>query len=87
MCYTDEQIENYLQIFQTLASSRGWGVPPPNRSIRCWNCHSDRFFVNLGYNICEECGVSLGHALGFYDQKEYDRFHFRTKSIYQRKYH
>lgn len=31
--------------------------------------------------------MSLGHALGFYDQREYDRFHFRKKSIYQRKYH
>lgn len=25
--------------------------------------------------------------LGFFDQKECERFHFRQKSIYQRKYH
>ena len=25
--------------------------------------------------------------LGYYDQKDYDRLHFRKKSIYQRKYH
>lgn len=25
--------------------------------------------------------------LGFFDLKEYERFHFRQKSIYQRKYH
>ena len=85
MSYTNEQIENYLQILQTLPSSGE--DTPPDGSIRCWNCHSDRFFVKLGYNICEECGVSLSHALGFYDQREYDRFRFRKKSIYQRKYH
>ena len=58
-----------------------------NRRIRCWQCQSDCFFVNSDYNICEECGVSNGHALGFFDQKDYDRLHFRKKSIYQRKYH
>lgn len=31
--------------------------------------------------------MSVGDALGFYDQREYDLFHFRKKSIYQRKYH
>ena len=32
--------------------------------------------------------MCLVHALGFFfDQKEYDRCHFRQKSIYQRKYH
>ena len=45
------------------------------------------FFVNLGYNICDSCGTTTGHVLGYYDQKDYDRLHFRKKSIYQRKYH
>lgn len=31
--------------------------------------------------------MSNGHALGYYDQREYERFHFRQRSIYQRKYH
>lgn len=31
--------------------------------------------------------MSQGHALGFFDQKEYERFHFRQKSIYQRTHH
>ena len=31
--------------------------------------------------------MSNGHVLGYYDQKEYDRLHFRKKSIYQRRYH
>ncbi|CAH3177348.1 unnamed protein product [Porites evermanni] len=40
-----------------------------------------------GYNICDSCGTTNGHVLGYFDLKEYDRFHFRKKSIYQRKYH
>ena len=37
--------------------------------------------------MCESCDSSNGHALGYYDMKEHDRFHYRRKSIYQRKYH
>ncbi|CAH3169886.1 unnamed protein product [Porites lobata] len=40
-----------------------------------------------GYNICDSCGSTNCHVLGYFDLKEYDRFHFRKKSIYQRKYH
>ena len=28
-----------------------------------------------------------GHVLGYWDLKEYNRFHYRKKSIYQRRYH
>ena len=28
-----------------------------------------------------------GHVLGYWDIKEYNRFHYRKKSIYQRRYH
>ena len=31
--------------------------------------------------------ASNGHVLGYYDQKDNDRLHFRKKSIYQRCYH
>ena len=37
--------------------------------------------------MCESCDSPNGHARGYYDMKEYDRFHYRKKSIYQRKYH
>ncbi|CAH3164872.1 unnamed protein product [Porites evermanni] len=40
-----------------------------------------------GYDICDSCGTTNGHVLGYFDLKEYNRFHFRKKSIYQRKYH
>ena len=65
----------------------GEALPPEDRYVRCKLCKGKQFFVKLGYNICEECSASQGHALRFYDEKEYDRFHFREKSIYQRKYH
>ena len=89
MRYTDEQIENYLQILQTLPSSRGvlGGGTPPNRRVRCRYCGCDRFWREMGYNWCEKCYMSNGHVLGYYDQKEYERFHFRQRSIYQRKYY
>ena len=37
--------------------------------------------------MCESCDSPNGYASGYYDLKEYDRFHYRKKSIYQRKYH
>ena len=86
MKYTDEQIENYLQILQTLPSREGGGTPP-DRRVRCRYCGCDRFWQEMGYNWCEDCHTSNGHVLGNYNQTEYERFHFRQRSIYQRKYH
>ena len=82
MCYTEEQVEKYREIINNYTNQTAEDV-----SINCWNCQSDCFFVNSGYKICEECGTTNGHVLGYYDQKDYDRLHFRKKSIYQRKYH
>lgn len=89
MTYTDEEIERYLGILHKHTERQ---EPTANHEVenthfRCWNCQSDRFFVESGYNRCESCGASNGHALGFFDKREYSRFHYRRKSIYQRKYH
>ena len=62
-------------------------VKNENKKLRCSNCQRDSFSIESGYNICEECGLTNGHVLGYFDLKEYDRFHFRKRSIYQRKYH
>ena len=89
--YSSQQIENYLEILKNYSANQeagdGEALPTEDRSVRCKLCKGKQFFVKLGYNIREECGASQGHALGFYGQTEYDRFHFRKKSIYQRKYH
>lgn len=86
MVYNKEQIENYLQILAKYSDNRE-AFPPEDRSVRCKLCQGTQFFVKSGYNICAECGMRQGQALGFYDQREYDRFHFRQKSIYQGKSH
>ena len=84
MCYTEEEIEKYLEILKNYNKQT---VKDENRKVRCRNCQSDSFFVESGYNIRDSCGSTNCHVLGYFDVKEYDRFHFRKKSIYQRKYH
>ena len=84
MSYTEEEIEKYLEIL------RSYNTQPEekeNKKVLCSNCQSDSFSIESGYNICDSCGTTNGHVLGYFDLKEYDRFHFRKKSIYQRKYH
>ena len=59
-----------------------------SKKPKCKNCQrSDCFSIYSGYKICKSCGTLNGHVLGYYDQKEKNRLHFRKKSIYQRKYH
>ena len=85
MSYTKEEIEKYLQILRSYNNSQSEGEVCTK--VRCSNCQSDSFLVDSGYNICDSCGSTNGHVLGYFDLKEYDRFHFRKMSIYQRKYY
>ena len=50
-------------------------------------CENPSFTILNGYRFCENCCITSGHVLGYFDPKEYDRLHFRKKSIYQRKYY
>ena len=86
MQYTKEQIKEYLDI---LLKYKNKTVENNEvKKAKCCNCQeSDCFSIYSGYKICESCGTLNGHVLGYYDKKEYDRLHFRKKSIYQRKYH
>ena len=84
MCYTEEEIERYLEILNNYKPK----VEEISKKTKCWSCQrSDRFSIYSGYKVCEECGGLNGHVLGYFDNKDYDRLHFRKKSIYQRKYH
>ena len=76
MCYTEEEIEKYLEILKNYNKQT---VEDENRKVRCRNCQSDSFFVESGYNICDSCGSTNCHVLGYFDLKEYDRFHFRRR--------
>ena len=87
MCYTEEQIERYLEILNSYTKRQVPSTNQEDNHFTCWNCQSDCFFVELGYYKCDSCGSSNGHALGYFDLKKYDRFHYRRMSIYQRKYH
>ena len=84
MSYTEDQKKKYLQILKSYNKKE---EEKENKKVVCSNCQSDSFSIELGYNICDSCGLTNGHVHGYFDLKEYDRFHFRKKSIYQRKYH
>ena len=83
MTYQEDQIKKYLEILHNYNKK----PVDVSRKAKCSNCQSDSFLVESGYNNCDSCGTTKGHVLGYFDFKEYDRFHFRKKSIYQRKYH
>ena len=85
MTYTKEEIEKYLEILRSYNNTQS--EEKANTKVRCRNCQSVSFSIETGYNICDSCGLTNGHVLGYFDLKEYDRFYFRKKSIYQRKYH
>ena len=90
-CFSEEEIKRYLGILHNYTN------PPEEKSIeaseasrrtKCCNCQRDDFFtIYSGFKLCENCGCQNGHVLGYFDNKDKDRLHFRKKSIYQRKYH
>ena len=86
MTYTKEEIEKYLEILRSYNNTQSEDADACKK-VKCSNCQSDSFTIELGYNVCDSCGLTNGHVLGYFDLKEYDRFHFRKKSIYQRNYH
>lgn len=81
MRYTNKQVELYFSYLNPQSTQES------DRRVRRRSCGCDRFWREMGYNWCEKCYMSNGHALGYYDQREYERFHFRQRSIYQGKYH
>ena len=85
MTYTEDQIKKYLEISHNYTSILSEEV---NLKAKCSNCeNSTSFTIDYGYKICDECGVANGHVLGFYDNKDFDRLHYRKKSVYHRKYY
>ena len=98
MAYTNKQhLEAYNEIMKKYRDHQqggSGGCNPPRIYTACVNpdCITNQqggleFYIESGFYMCESCDSLNGHALGYYDLKEYDRFHYRKKSIYQRKYH
>ena len=85
MPYSEKEIKKYKEILLKYTK------PPEkevSRKTRCWNCKRDHFFdIVSGFKICENCGCQNEYVLGYFDKKDFERLHFRKKSIYQRKYH
>ena len=85
MSYSEDQIKKYLEILHNYTKNLS---DEPNLKAKCTNCEKrTSFTIDFGYKICEECGSTNGHVLGYFDPKDYDRLYFRKKSIYQRKYY
>lgn len=87
MTYTEEEIEKYLKILKSYKNNQSENKENKENKVRCSNCQNDSFTIELGQNVCEECGLINGYVLGYFDIKEKDRFHFKKRSIYNRKYH
>ena len=82
---SEDQIKKYLEILHNYTKNN---LDEPKMQPPCSNCeNSENFAIYQGYKICEECGSTNGHVLGYFDPKEYDRLYFRKKSVYQRKYY
>ena len=84
MSYTEEEIKKYLNILYNY-NKRMQQITPKSKCYGCSNTES--FTVDSGLKVYDECGVSNGHVLGKFDIKDWDRLHYRKKSIYIRKYH
>ena len=85
MSYTEEEIKKYLDILHNYTSQP---VEEFSGKSKCSNCSNSEFFtIYSGYKICDECGTANGHVLGLFDLKDFDRLHYRKKSVYHRKYH
>ena len=85
MSYSEDQIKKYLEILHSYTKNLS---DEPNLKAKCTNCENrTSFTIDFGYKICEECGSTNGHVLGYFDSKDYDRLYFRKKSVYQRKYY
>ena len=85
MLYIEDQLKKYLGILGDYSINSS---DESNLKAKCSNCENrTSFTIDYGYKICDECGVANGHVLGFYDNKDFDRLHYRKKSVYQRKYY
>ena len=90
MVYTNEQISSYNEILNKYKNNSPSREVSGRRSPPCCGgglggCNPPSIY--LGQYVCEDCGVFNGYVLGYYDIKEKDRFFYKKKSIYNRKYH
>ena len=90
MSYTRHEIEKYLEVLKSSINNDSSPEIPSISNIivkpkKC--CENPQFIIWCGYRLCENCCTTSGHVLGYFDNKEYDRFHFQKKSVYQPNYY
>ena len=83
MPFTDNEIQNYLDILSTYTKS----PDKTDRKISCSNCQNTDFDLVAGFVFCVNCGLQNGRYFDSFDKRDSDRLLFRKKSFYQRKYH
>ena len=82
MPYTKKEVKFFSNILENYNKK-----PKPICKFECKNCREDNFSIFLGQNLCDNCGTFNGHVLGYFDIREKERFFYKKKSIYDRKYH
>lgn len=102
MKYTNEEIVKYTTIlnyrkvveeYNKIINSFNNGITYTkilnyfNRKVTFVNCQELEFVKIKGYFWCKNCGYGLGHYIGNFDKRDYDRTIYRKKFIYQREYH
>lgn len=58
-----------------------------DQKVTCVNCQNLEFIKIKEYFCCGNYGYGLGHYIGNFDKRDYDRTIYRKKSIDQREYH
>ena len=94
MTYSEEEIQNYLNILQNFKDGLNIISPVKNENISlktpervsCENCGNTHFFKDGGYRYCKKCFYSVGRV--FIKEVTFkDRCCFRQKCIYKKEYH
>ena len=88
MVYSEEEINKYLSILNKYKEDSNVIKSKKIVTPLCKGCQNTlSFSIYFGLKICNECGMSNGHLLGYFNKKDLDRLYYRKKSIYQRKYY
>lgn len=76
-------IEEYTKMIKTLNNEVTYTkiLNYFKNKVKCVNCQKKEFIKIKGYYWCTNCGYGLGHYIGDFDKRDYDRTIYRKKSI------
>lgn len=79
MQFSQEEIDEYIGILKK------YETPKPKEKPRCEHQLKDNRIP--GFLICEKCGVVIRKIEHTSSDNDYNRCHFKKKSVYDRRYH